>query len=191
MRARGWTVVVGCVLLAASPAWGPTRADSVDRAQMGVGMGLIGATVGATAGSTGALVGGLVGVGIGSKLADDPRFNPRVDPAEQRAREAERAAWLSERRASEEQLRDEQRAAFESRLEASGPSLAAAPPPTDALVEQIQRGLARVGYEPGALDGTVTPATVSAIESFQHDRRLTVTGEPSVELLQQIRRAGG
>ncbi len=182
---------LACVLVVVAAASGPVRADSVDRVQMGVGMGAMGASIGAAAGSTGALVGGLVGVGIGAALADDPRYHQRVDPAEQRAREAERAAWLAERRSSEERLRNDQRVAFESRLHASGSSQGRVPPPSDALVEQIQRALARAGYEPGALDGTVSPATVSAIESFQQDHRLTVTGEPSVELLQEIRRAGG
>jgi len=191
--AAGWTAP--CLAF----AMGLALADSVDRAQLGMGMGGVGAMMGATAGPAGALVGGVVGVAVGAKMADDPRYNPGEDPARQREVQAERARWKADRRASEERLRDEQRQAFETRLAANSSQGSGMPSgtepraegPSTALVQQIQRGLARVGYEPGALDGHVSPETVAAIEAFQRDHRLTVDGVPSRPLLDSIRAAGG
>jgi hypothetical protein len=91
-------------------------ADSLDQVQLGVGMGAVGAIIGATAGSTGALVGGVVGVGVGVGLAGQGSHGTPRDPEHAAAVEAERAAWAAERQASEERLRDEQRAAFQARL---------------------------------------------------------------------------
>lgn len=58
-------------------------------------------------------------------------------------------------------------------------------------MEQIQRALVRVGYEPGPADGVLTTQTVAAIESFETDYRLPRTGSPSKDLLEQLRQAGG
>lgn len=51
------------------------------------------------------------------------------------------------------------------------------------LLRQIQEALAELGYDPGEPDGERRPQTQAAIEQFQTEMDIEVTGEPSVELL--------
>jgi S1-C subfamily serine protease len=46
----------------------------------------------------------------------------------------------------------------------------------------IQRALAAKGYNPGAADGIMGPKTRDAIRKYQAENRLSVTGQPSMEL---------
>ena len=193
-RAGCAAIFLTIILAGAGGAAPDAAADSTDAAELGVGMGFVGALFGGVAGPEGALVGGLVGTALGAKMAGDPKYTEADAPDHPTPVSAERAEWVASRRESTANLRDEQRTAFEKRLQA-GQGWDAPPPAGGgsdrALVEQIQRGLAREGYEPGAADGILSPATIAAIESFQRDHRLPRTGEPSMELLEQIRRAGG
>jgi spermidine/putrescine-binding protein len=55
-------------------------------------------------------------------------------------------------------------------------------------VVALQKTLKELGYEPGPRDGTFGPATYSAIELFQEDRGLKVTGLPTRNTIQNIER---
>jgi len=43
-------------------------------------------------------------------------------------------------------------------------------------VEEAQRALRALGYEPGPVDGILGPRTARALRAFQHDNALTETG---------------
>ena len=60
---------------------------------------------------------------------------------------------------------------------------------TTQEVREIQQHLAAQGYNPGAADGVMGPSTRGAIEAFQRDNNLSVTGEPSFSLLDTLRAA--
>lgn len=74
---------------------------------------------------------------------------------------------------------------------ASVPSKPAAPatsPPANVPynLATVQRELAALGYRPGPADGQMGTRTRTAIEQFQNDNRLPVTGVPGPQLLSQI-----
>lgn len=54
-------------------------------------------------------------------------------------------------------------------------------------IGEIERRLDRRGYTVGAVDGVADAQTASAIEAYQADAGLTVTGSPSVILLDDLR----
>lgn len=56
-------------------------------------------------------------------------------------------------------------------------------------LEEIQRMLARLGHEPGEIDGQYGRNTASAIRSFQRARGLGVDGKPSLALARTLREA--
>ena len=60
----------------------------------------------------------------------------------------------------------------------------------DEIVE-IQELLGRLGYDVGTADGLPGPRTRAAIEAFQNDTGLTVTGLPSRDLAEKLRDAHG
>jgi len=76
------------------------------------------------------------------------------------------------------------RAAYESQYYAPGPG-------QGGLVYNIQMSLARLGYDPGPVDGVYGQQTADAISQFQHANRLPVTGEPSPQLLNYMISQGG
>ncbi len=51
------------------------------------------------------------------------------------------------------------------------------------LIAQVQQRLARLGYDPGGIDGRLGPATRAAIRRFQKANDLPPTGEPDAGLL--------
>lgn len=63
--------------------------------------------------------------------------------------------------------------------------------PSSATLVEVQEGLAAAGYYHGAIDGLVGSRTRAAIEAFQRDHRMTVTGEVSSELVTRLRAATG
>ncbi|MGI9385198.1 MAG: peptidoglycan-binding domain-containing protein [Methyloligellaceae bacterium] len=67
----------------------------------------------------------------------------------------------------------------------------AAPDETVALVKAVQQVLAKLGYAPGPVDGIVGGSTRKAIESFERERRLAVTGRISGKLLREVMRVTG
>lgn len=59
-------------------------------------------------------------------------------------------------------------------------------PETDearAVIAEVQRALASIGYEPGGADGTLTSATTRAIRNYEIDNRLPETGRVSGRLV--------
>ncbi len=56
----------------------------------------------------------------------------------------------------------------------------------DALVEDVQRELLATGHFEGLVDGVTGPRTKVAIESYQRENKLVVTGETSKTLLEHI-----
>ncbi len=68
----------------------------------------------------------------------------------------------------------------------SSQQLATSPGAGSASVARTQEGLARLGYDPGPLDGVYGPRTAAAIREYQSDYGLTVTGRPSASLAARI-----
>jgi len=58
-------------------------------------------------------------------------------------------------------------------------------------VSGAQRALVRLGYGPLTTDGVMGPATRSAIERFERDRRLTPTGELNPRTVRELTAAFG
>ena len=56
-------------------------------------------------------------------------------------------------------------------------------PVPSKLVRDVQEGLRKLGYSPGAVDGLLGPNTVAAVKAFQRDLEVTPTGAVSEELL--------
>jgi osmotically inducible lipoprotein OsmB len=57
----------------------------------------------------------------------------------------------------------------------------------DATVRDIQAGLQRLGYNPGAADGRMGPKTAAAIRQYEQDNGMPVDGQPSQAVLDSIR----
>lgn len=68
-------------------------------------------------------------------------------------------------------------------------------PPADvavsARVMEVQKALARLGYGPIRIDGRTGEATRDAIERFERDRRLPVTGDISDRLVRELNAVAG
>jgi len=62
----------------------------------------------------------------------------------------------------------------------------AANDPSEALLVEIQRELAKRGYYKGDPDGKTGPRTTQAIRDFQFAQRVAVDGRPSEALLQSV-----
>ncbi|MCJ2014570.1 peptidoglycan-binding domain-containing protein [Methylobacterium sp. J-076] len=61
-----------------------------------------------------------------------------------------------------------------------------AAPAADQAVMRAQRALAKLGYGPVKTDGAMGPATKAAIEKFERDRKLPVTGEAAGKTLRAL-----
>lgn len=62
----------------------------------------------------------------------------------------------------------------------------ASSPVADQAVNRAQRALAKLGYGPIKADGAMGPATKAAIEKFERDRKLPVTGEATGRTLRAL-----
>lgn len=60
-----------------------------------------------------------------------------------------------------------------------------------ARVMEIQKALASIGYGPVPIDGRVGATTQQAIQRFERDRRLPVTGEINEKLIRELNAVGG
>ena len=58
-------------------------------------------------------------------------------------------------------------------------------------VKAVQQVLADLGYAPGPVDGEMGDATVRAISTFQHDRKIAETGRITPQLLTELGRVTG
>jgi hypothetical protein len=59
------------------------------------------------------------------------------------------------------------------------------------LIYETERMLDRLGLKPGRVDGELDPVTVDAIRLYQQTAGLTVDGEPSRALLEDLRAVAG
>ncbi len=64
---------------------------------------------------------------------------------------------------------------------------APAPDSNEAMVQEIKQILAKLDFQPGPINGTLDPATVAAIEAYQETAGLPIDGQPSQELLNELR----
>lgn len=62
---------------------------------------------------------------------------------------------------------------------------------TTALIKSIQQTLAKLGYDPGPVDGLIGASTGQAILKFEADRKLPATGRISGKLIKQLKQASG
>lgn len=62
----------------------------------------------------------------------------------------------------------------------------AAAPTADPAVARAQRALTKLGYGPVKADGALGPATRAAIQKFERDRKLPVTGEAAGRTLRAL-----
>jgi hypothetical protein len=69
----------------------------------------------------------------------------------------------------------------------TGTGTAQPAPDQAAMVQEIKQLLAKLDLGPGPIDGTLDPTTVDAIRSYQQMAGLPVNGQPSQELLQDLR----
>ncbi|HET7411001.1 MAG TPA: peptidoglycan-binding protein [Paracoccaceae bacterium] len=60
---------------------------------------------------------------------------------------------------------------------------------TPGMIREIQQILGALEYNAGPADGLLGDRTIAAIAAFQRDRDLTVTGQPSADLLAALRQA--
>jgi peptidoglycan hydrolase-like protein with peptidoglycan-binding domain len=60
--------------------------------------------------------------------------------------------------------------------------------PSPDLALAVQRQLARIGLDPGALDGRLGAQTAQAIKTYQNARNISVDGRPTRGLLDQLAR---
>ncbi len=66
-----------------------------------------------------------------------------------------------------------------------------APVAASARVMEVQKALARLGYGPIRIDGRVSDSTRDAIQRFERDRRLPITGEVSDRLVRALNEVAG
>jgi|GEM_PF-2319292 len=64
-------------------------------------------------------------------------------------------------------------------------------PQADSQVQAVQSILADLGYAPGSIDGSLSASTRRAIEDFEVDRGLPMTGSVSPRLLQELTAVSG
>ncbi|NBC47567.1 MAG: hypothetical protein GVY22_06180 [Gammaproteobacteria bacterium] len=85
----------------------------------------------------------------------------------------------------------EQRSPLEASAQGNDASPQAAEPTTStpeplnltpSMLEAAQSALRARGYNPGPVDGIMGPKTAAALEAFQHDRDLSVTGNLTAEV---------
>jgi peptidoglycan hydrolase-like protein with peptidoglycan-binding domain len=83
-----------------------------------------------------------------------------------------------------------QAAATQQAAIAPSPAAAASPASNAQLIEQVQRGLASLGFLQGAIDGKPGEATAKAIRAFEIFHNYAPTGEVNPQLVGLLRDAG-
>ncbi|HEX9647678.1 MAG TPA: peptidoglycan-binding domain-containing protein [Alphaproteobacteria bacterium] len=162
----------GCVLLAIGLGLAACGNTAEERGITGAGIGAAGgAVLGAVTGLSvveGALI-GAGAVGLTGALTDKSDIDIG-DPIWDRG--------------------DDQAAAAPAAPTATA-ALAPAAVSGPQLVRDIQSGLARMGYDPGPIDGVMGPRTRDAIRQYQGQHGLLVDGQASQALATHIRTTGG
>jgi len=128
-----------------------------------------------------------------------PEEAAAVEPEEAAAAEPEEAAAVEPEEAAavepeEATAAEPEEAAAAEPAAADVPTGAEAekaprPEPRDDLVTRIQTELGKAGFSTGPPDGTMGPRTQAAIEAYQQRHQLEVTGLPSSDLLDHVRRS--
>ncbi len=187
---RGLT---GVVLLAVAASWTLSLFTVTPPAEGRVLRGAVrGAIVGRAIGGkkgarAGAVVGGVAGAARSAAAREAHHQAQRQQEAwEQQRLEAERLQ-LEQQRLEVEQ----ERLRFEQQRPVAPPSSAAPALAGAELIREIQRSLIVLRYQPGAVDGVLSPSTASAIRAYQTATGLLATGQPSAELLAHLRQNGG
>lgn len=173
----------GAALLAAMLLVSACGTAPSDRAASGGGIGMAaGAVIGVLTGGVSVLAGALIGGTAGAVTG------AVTNPDEVNLGEPIWKRWLRPASTAERGP-----AGAESQIVApSGvaPSGVARLGDTDAqvrpLVQGIQQGLTRLGYDPGAADGRTGPKTHLAIARYQKDHKLLIDRRVSPELLRHI-----
>ena len=62
------------------------------------------------------------------------------------------------------------------------------PPTAPMSIAELQRRLTELGYKPGPIDGVAGPRTINATKKFQHDHKLSVTGNLDAETIRELRK---
>lgn len=76
-------------------------------------------------------------------------------------------------------------------LRSAGETTASVTPKGVDKVAQAQRALSKLGYGALKADGVMGPSTKAAIEKFERDRKLPVTGEASARTLRELAAKAG
>ncbi|GEM_PF-7094489 len=71
----------------------------------------------------------------------------------------------------------QQRPMADARVQRTASIGHAATRPASQLIAQVQRKLAKMGYNPGPVDGRLGPATRRALKQFQRANNMPATGE--------------
>lgn len=168
-------------LLAASLVVAPAvQADPWGSAMGGaLGGAIIGGLIG---GEDGAAAGAAIG-GVGGYARGASRENQRRRRVEEQRTRYERERVELERRRLEEERRFREKTA-------SAPSGGGSSALSNLIIE-TQRSLTVLGYKPGPIDGQPGQSTTTAIEAYQAEQGLLVTGQPSEALLAHMRKRGG
>ena len=182
--------LVICVCLAAITV--PAQAQILGR---GFGGALGGAALGSLVGGrdgarTGAIIGGAVGVIRGVS----ERARRQAEAEARQRQEAERQRIAQEQQQAEiARLQAQQAAAAAATSTSAGGGVAqdSATGGDFMLIIEIQKSLIRLGYDPGVVDGQLSPSTVNAIKGYQAAKGLLEDGRPSPQLLTHMVRNGG
>jgi len=161
----GRKIVLGAALALLAAGASPAAAQGFCDGPVGSGLcgagigGGLGAALGGRKGAqTGAILGGVIGLSSG--LQQQQQYRQPVYAAPPPPRPTYRRAYVP------------------------------APPPAPAydaqLVYSIQSGLLQLGYNPGPADGDYGPATASAIQQYESDNGLLVTGQATPQLYQHM-----
>ena len=74
---------------------------------------------------------------------------------------------------------------------APSPTVTGSTSVTGPKLMAVQRALSKLGYGPVASDGKMGAATRTALQEFERDRKLPVTGEPNPQTLRQLQAVFG
>lgn len=144
-------------------------------------------------GREGARTGAAIGAGIGVLSAV-------VEDSERRdAKKAAQARYEQQKEQMEMRRQEKEQERFQASVNAVSDgvpsnvaSIGALQPHEDVdLITEIQRSLVKLDLDPGAIDGVLSEATLSAIQAYQARHGLLETGQPSQELLRHMIRNGG
>ena len=123
------------------------------------------------------------------KLYDGP-IDGRLSPVTRAALESYRRTHGLPQRATVQDLLDHLRYTKTLKQVARAETTASIGP-DEATIRRVQTGLSELGYLPGPIDGTLGETTRQAIMEFEGDRRLTVSGEITPELLSELAKTSG